>query len=83
MASEVDVEHPLFEEYRVSASVSANESIKFLEDHGCFYQADSEIGRLVTSLDRTGLADGPDGLKSFRPTLLQDPVRSNYQINLS
>lgn len=74
MTSEISAADPLFGENQVSSSVSADDSLKFFEEHGFFYQADSEIGRLVTTLDSKGLADGPDGLKSFNQALLQDPV---------
>ena len=40
-------EADLFELDQVSLSVSADDSLRFLEDHGFFYQGNAEIGKLV------------------------------------
>ena len=74
MASNQPTIEPFFEESKISSSVSADESAQFLEEHGFFYQADAEIGRLVQELDDKGFANGPEDLKSFWPALDKDPV---------
>ncbi|KAJ9130462.1 hypothetical protein NKR23_g12192 [Pleurostoma richardsiae] len=62
-----------FEPNQVSSSISADESLQFLEDHGFFYQANAKIGELVDELLRTGRARSDDArLDYFKPTLRQD-----------
>ncbi|KAK4066086.1 hypothetical protein Purlil1_13966 [Purpureocillium lilacinum] len=73
MAAEGTMVDPLFEESQVSPSVSAEEAPEFFERHGFFYQTDSKIGRLVTTLDNDGAADGPGGLAFFKEALLASP----------
>ncbi|KND86179.1 hypothetical protein TOPH_09193 [Tolypocladium ophioglossoides CBS 100239] len=63
----------LFEEDKVSFSVSAVDSRKFLQEHGIFYQANAEIGKLVAKLDSQGLAWKSDVLSRYMPILLEDP----------
>jgi hypothetical protein len=65
----------LFELDQVSASVSENDSLRFLEEHGFFYQGDMEVGNLVDGLYSTGRARSKDAeLAYFKSTLRQDPV---------
>lgn len=64
----------LFEEDQVSSSISAVDSPAFLREHGVFYQANGDIGKLVAQLDNEGTSWEPNGLKKFLPTLQADPV---------
>lgn len=64
----------LFEEDKVSSSVSAVDSLKFLQEHGIFYQANTEIGKLVAELDSQGLAWKSNVLSRYIPILLKDAV---------
>jgi hypothetical protein len=74
MASSTPTADPLFEDNQVSSSVSADNAATFFQEHGLFYQADTEIGKVVAELDSQGLAWDPKGLKSFMPILLRDSV---------
>jgi len=62
----------LFEEDQVSPSISAADSPAFLREHGVFYQANGEIGKLVAQLDNEGASWEPSGLKRFLPILQSD-----------
>lgn len=65
----------VFEPNQVSSSVSADASLRFLEEHGFFYQENAAIGNLVDELYSQGRARSDDArLKYFLPTLNQDPV---------
>jgi len=66
----------------VSLSISADESPKFSEDHGFFYQADAEIGKLVDKLYIEGRARSDDSLSHFRPRLLEVPVSNHAHPSL-
>ncbi|KAK4149898.1 hypothetical protein C8A00DRAFT_18482 [Chaetomidium leptoderma] len=72
MASSTPTADPLFEQNQVSSSVSAEDAAAFFQEHGFFYQADTEIGKVVAELDSQGLAWNPEGLKYFMPILLRD-----------
>lgn len=73
MASETPA-NSLFAEAQVAAKVTTEDSPKFFDEHGFFYQADEDIGRLVEAVDDKGLENGPAGLQSFRPALLRIEV---------
>ncbi|KAI1357260.1 hypothetical protein F5Y08DRAFT_192876 [Xylaria arbuscula] len=63
----------LFELNQVSASVSADSSLSFIEVHGFFYQENATIGRLVDGLYSQSRARSDDTrLEYFRDTLQQD-----------
>jgi len=62
----------LFEEDQVSSSVSAVNAPSFLKEHGVFYQANPEIGRLVAQLDKEGAWE-PSNFSRFVPILQNDP----------
>jgi hypothetical protein len=64
----------LFEASAVSSSVSPDESLAFLKEHGFFYQADPEIGNMVDRLYSAGQARGENILSHFSPRLLEIPV---------
>lgn len=74
MASLTPTADSLFEADQASSSVSADHAATFFQEHGFFYQADTEIGNLVAELDSQGLAWDPKGLKYFMPILLRDLV---------
>jgi len=64
-----------FQPSQGSSSVSADDSLQFLEDHGFFYEEDEEIGMLVKEIYRTGRIRSEDTrLDHFRPRLEQNPV---------
>ncbi|KAK3939622.1 hypothetical protein QBC46DRAFT_387428 [Diplogelasinospora grovesii] len=63
----------LFEPNQVSSSVTAEESVQFIKDHGFFYQGDENIGKLVDDMYANGRARSRDArLDHFKPTLQQD-----------
>ncbi|RYO77697.1 hypothetical protein DL764_010188 [Monosporascus ibericus] len=70
-ASDADL---LFEEDQVSSSVSAVDAPNFLKEYGVFYQANAEIGKIVTQLGDEGVSWDPSGLRRFLPILQSDPV---------
>lgn len=74
MASSTPTADHLFEDNQVSSSVSADDAATFFQEHGFFYQADTEIGKVVAELDSQGLAWNPEALKYFMPILLRDAV---------
>ncbi len=74
MASSTSVSDALFDEDKISSSVSAVDSLRFFQEHGIFYQANAEIGKLVAELDSQGLAWRLDILSRYLPILFEDPV---------
>lgn len=74
MASSTPTADSPFEYNQVSSSVSADNAAAFFQEHGLFYQVDTEIGKVVAELDSQGLAWKPEGLKHFMPILLRDSV---------
>lgn len=59
----------------ISSSVSANDTLQFLEDYGFFYQENAKIGKLVDELFKTGRSRSDDArLDHFQPTLREDFV---------
>lgn len=69
----------LFEPDQVSLSVSADEALQFLEDHGFFYQGNSAIGGIVdyyysNHLVRNEAGDFLVEFKLFDLAIRRDPV---------
>ncbi len=55
------------------SSVSADEALRILEDHGFFYQANTKIGAKVDSLFEEGRQRSVK-IDDFKPMLQEDPV---------
>ncbi|KEY63874.1 hypothetical protein S7711_11546 [Stachybotrys chartarum IBT 7711] len=88
MASPNADDDDLFEPNQVSTSITADEALQFLEDHGLFYQEYAEIGQLVDELYRSGRAQSDNAkLGHFKPTLLKDlrlrRILGHYSIELT
>ncbi|RSL47912.1 hypothetical protein CEP54_013177 [Fusarium duplospermum] len=62
----------LFEECQVSPSVSAVDAPHFLKEHGVFYQASTEIGKVVAQLDHEGVSWEPSSFRRVLPILVND-----------
>jgi len=70
----------LFERDKVASSVSADEALPFLADHGFFYQSDGEIGKLVLQLYARKASNQLEGLSLFRQRLQSDPVSESMSV---
>lgn len=64
--------HSLFEETRISSAVTADSALKFYEEHGIFYQANPEIGRLRREI--RGRTQREKLFDAIKPIVLKDPV---------
>lgn len=63
-----------FERNQVSLLVSADDTWRFFEDHGFFYQENTEIGRRVDELYNTCDFRNPEVKLNYTPVLGEDSV---------
>jgi hypothetical protein len=70
---EMDSTRTPFKNDKISPEISAADSLRFFQEHGVFYQANSTVGKLVEELDSQDLAWRPEILNRYLPILMQDP----------
>jgi hypothetical protein len=72
MASSSSSDDSLFEKTHISSTVSADDATSFFLEHGIFYRADADIGKLVAKLGSKALHQ--NGIYDFMPALSKYPV---------
>ena len=73
----------LYEESQVSSQITENGAEKFFQEHGVFYESNSEIGRLAATINPRTALHRSSGLDEFKKIYMEYPVSPNHIILLS